>query len=254
MMFRSLLATAGFVGVTSIAALAQAGNACIPGQQLACACPGGATGVQVCNAKGSGLEHCQCAAPPAATPAPEPAPAVEPAPVAEPPPVASEPAPAAEPPPAAEPAPPPAAEPAPAAIALPPPAPGPAAAPADGGPEPSKPGDELAQTGLVFFLAGYISTITLNYSVCGEGKTWEGCDSKGLSFLPFAGPFLFIGTPNTEGSYKALVTVFGVSQVVGGALLIAGLTASAGEPEKAALMVAPTAGPDGAGASVFGRF
>ncbi|UQA58296.1 hypothetical protein [Polyangium aurulentum] len=33
---------------------------CVPGQQVACACPGGAMGAQACNAEGNGYEPCQC--------------------------------------------------------------------------------------------------------------------------------------------------------------------------------------------------
>lgn len=35
-------------------------SACTPGQQIACACPGGTNGVQACNAEGSGFEKCAC--------------------------------------------------------------------------------------------------------------------------------------------------------------------------------------------------
>lgn len=34
------------------------GSACVPGQQVACACAGGTSGVQVCNVDGSGLGPC----------------------------------------------------------------------------------------------------------------------------------------------------------------------------------------------------
>ena len=33
---------------------------CVPGQQVACACPGGTMGAQACNAQGNGYEPCQC--------------------------------------------------------------------------------------------------------------------------------------------------------------------------------------------------
>ncbi|HRI68550.1 MAG TPA: hypothetical protein PK156_30185 [Polyangium sp.] len=33
---------------------------CIPGQQIACACPGGFSGAQACNEQGSGYDPCQC--------------------------------------------------------------------------------------------------------------------------------------------------------------------------------------------------
>ena len=39
-----------------------ASSTCIPGAQSACACPGGATGVQVCIADGRSLGACQCGA------------------------------------------------------------------------------------------------------------------------------------------------------------------------------------------------
>lgn len=47
---------------------------CIPGQQVACACPGGTQGVQACDVDGSRYLPCICAAPPqvAATAAPPP--------------------------------------------------------------------------------------------------------------------------------------------------------------------------------------
>jgi hypothetical protein len=41
---------------------------CIPGAQVACACPGGTSSVQVCLADGSGLGLCQCNLAPPATP------------------------------------------------------------------------------------------------------------------------------------------------------------------------------------------
>jgi hypothetical protein len=34
--------------------------ACVPGQQIACPCPGGAEGAQACNADGTGYEPCVC--------------------------------------------------------------------------------------------------------------------------------------------------------------------------------------------------
>lgn len=36
------------------------GQACVPGHQTACACPGGGEGVQACTADGSGLGECVC--------------------------------------------------------------------------------------------------------------------------------------------------------------------------------------------------
>jgi hypothetical protein len=36
------------------------GNHCLPGQQVACVCPGGSMGVQICNEEGNGLKVCDC--------------------------------------------------------------------------------------------------------------------------------------------------------------------------------------------------
>jgi hypothetical protein len=54
------LALAGVLGFSS---RASAGD-CVPGSQVACACPGGSAGVQVCSSDGTQLGPCQCAAPP----------------------------------------------------------------------------------------------------------------------------------------------------------------------------------------------
>jgi hypothetical protein len=35
-------------------------GACVPGQQIACPCPGGAEGAQACNAAGTGYLPCEC--------------------------------------------------------------------------------------------------------------------------------------------------------------------------------------------------
>ncbi|NUP08533.1 MAG: hypothetical protein HOW73_20990 [Polyangiaceae bacterium] len=37
-----------------------AGQNCVPGQQIACACPGGGEGVQACNGQGTGFGVCDC--------------------------------------------------------------------------------------------------------------------------------------------------------------------------------------------------
>jgi hypothetical protein len=48
---------------------------CVPGAQVACACPGGTGGAQRCNSRGTGLEPCDC---PDAAPRDTPAPVVAP--------------------------------------------------------------------------------------------------------------------------------------------------------------------------------
>lgn len=50
--------------------------ACVPGQQVSCACPGGTSGVQACATDGSRFEACACTAPaPTVAQPPPPAPA-----------------------------------------------------------------------------------------------------------------------------------------------------------------------------------
>ena len=56
---------AGALWLASSAAEAQV---CVPGAQVACACPGGSSGVQVCADDGAHLGACQCTAPAAPTP------------------------------------------------------------------------------------------------------------------------------------------------------------------------------------------
>lgn len=58
------------VVAVAVAALLAARGAraagCTPGQQINCGCPGGgSTGIQTCNAQGTGFEPCVCSAPPA---------------------------------------------------------------------------------------------------------------------------------------------------------------------------------------------
>ena len=59
-----LLLAIGFVGGASLAGCSDdapaAGGLCTPGKQEACACPGGAQGVQSCNASGNGYDACLC--------------------------------------------------------------------------------------------------------------------------------------------------------------------------------------------------
>src|SRR6185369_16616973 len=61
-------------------ARAQSPQACVPGQQFACGCAGGAASTQKCNAAGTALEPCQCAPTPAASAGPPPPPPPLPAP------------------------------------------------------------------------------------------------------------------------------------------------------------------------------
>jgi cysteine-rich repeat protein len=46
---------------TSDSGASSGGAVCVPGAQTSCACPGGAQGVQVCNADGRSLGACECA-------------------------------------------------------------------------------------------------------------------------------------------------------------------------------------------------
>jgi hypothetical protein len=54
--------TGGDVGSTGATESGDEGSTlCVPGQQIACPCPGGSEGAQACNAAGTGYEPCVCA-------------------------------------------------------------------------------------------------------------------------------------------------------------------------------------------------
>jgi hypothetical protein len=76
----------------------------------------------------------------------------------------------------------------------------------------------LLTGGVALFAVGYVATIGINYGVCGDGAVWRGCESKGLSFVPVAGPFYFAGLGQTEASYRVLAVTLGVGQAAGIAL------------------------------------
>ena len=105
--------------------------------------------------------------------------------------------------------------------------------------------------GLAAFGVSYAATIGINYGVCGSGATWSGCSGKALSFLPVAGPFIFAGAPKTEASYRGLAVGLGLGQALGA--LLVGMSFAGSHSEKAAVLV-PSAGRDGGGATLMGRF
>jgi hypothetical protein len=108
--------------------------------------------------------------------------------------------------------------------------------------------------GAVTFALTYAATIGINYGVCGSGATWEGCDSKANSLIPVFGPFFFIGTSNTEGSYKALITLLGLGQVAGATMFISGFAFPVKEEDSNAMRIVPVVSASGAGAVAVGRF
>jgi hypothetical protein len=57
-------AAAAFAGALLALPAAAEPTACVPGQQVSCACPGGTTGVQRCGESGAGFDACECAAAP----------------------------------------------------------------------------------------------------------------------------------------------------------------------------------------------
>lgn len=66
-----ILAALGFVAVALVACASDSGDSggtvgqqtgCVPGDQKACACPGGAQGAQACSADGKGYADCVCGA------------------------------------------------------------------------------------------------------------------------------------------------------------------------------------------------
>jgi hypothetical protein len=71
-----LTACVFFLSATSASAQRQrrgSAQVCVPGAQSACACMGGASGVQRCNASGTALLPCECPDTPAIAPASSPA-------------------------------------------------------------------------------------------------------------------------------------------------------------------------------------
>lgn len=126
---------------------------------------------------------------------------------------------------------------------------------ADQGPKTSGgPSSGLLTGGLALFAVGYGATVGINYGVCGSGATWNGCDSKGLSFVPVVGPFIFAGIENTEASYRALAVTLGLTQAAGALLFGLSFAASGSDSTAKTAYVLPTVGRDGAGATVVGRF
>jgi len=112
----------------------------------------------------------------------------------------------------------------------------------------------LLTGGLALFAVGYGATIGINFGVCGAGATWDGCDSKGLSFVPVVGPFLFAGVENTEASYRVLAVTLGLTQAAGALLFGLSFAGSGGDTPAKTAYVLPTVSRDGAGATVVGRF
>jgi hypothetical protein len=134
--------------------------------------------------------------------------------------------------------------------------PQPAPVPAkDQGPQASGgPKTGLLAGGLALFAVGYGATIGINFGVCGTGATWRGCDSKGLSFVPVVGPFIFAGIDNTEASYRALAVTLGLTQAAGALLFGLSFAGSGADGGAKTAYVVPAVSRDGAGATVVGRF
>jgi hypothetical protein len=125
---------------------------------------------------------------------------------------------------------------------------------ADKGPEAKRgPSTGLLAGGLALFAVGYGATIGINFGVCGSGATWNGCDSKGLSFVPVVGPFIFAGIENTEASYRALAVTLGLTQAAGALLFGLSFAGGSGDSAKTAYVV-PAVSRDGGGATVVGTF
>ncbi len=149
--------------------------------------------------------------------------------------------------------PPPPPLPPPAAIVVNPPPPAPVK---DEGPPAARgPKTGLLAGGLALFAVGYGATIGINYGVCGSGATWDGCDSKALSFVPVVGSFILAGAEDTEMSYRVLAVSLGLTQALGAVLFgMSFAGASSNAATKQATHVVPQVGPGHAGASVIGQF
>lgn len=66
--FRDAALTAGLLLLLVLPGAACRSKECVPGQQIACACPGGEQGAQTCDQDGSGYLPCVCLAAPASAP------------------------------------------------------------------------------------------------------------------------------------------------------------------------------------------
>jgi len=134
--------------------------------------------------------------------------------------------------------------------------PAPAPVPAqDTGPQADRgPNTGLLAGGLALFAVGYGATIGINFGVCGTGATWDGCDSKGLSFVPVAGPFIFAGMDRTEASYRVLAVTLGLTQAAGAVMFGLSFAGSGSGNNAKTAYVLPSVSRDGAGATVVGRF
>ena len=108
--------------------------------------------------------------------------------------------------------------------------------------------------GLALFAVGYGATIGVNFGVCGAGATWRGCDSKGLSFVPVVGPFIFAGIEKTEASYRVLAVTLGLTQAAGAVMFGLSFAGSGSNGAARTAYVLPAVSRDGAGATVVGRF
>jgi hypothetical protein len=116
------------------------------------------------------------------------------------------------------------------------------------------PNTGLLAGGLALFAVGYGATIGVNFGVCGPGATWRGCDSKGLSFVPVVGPFIFAGIEKTEASYRVLAVTLGLTQAAGAVMFGMSFAGSGSAGSAKTAYVLPTVSRDGAGATVVGRF
>jgi hypothetical protein len=230
------------LATSALAARDARAGACIPGAQVACACVGGASGVQVCADDGSRLGACQCAA---ASPAPVAAPTQLPAP----PTVAPAPAPWGV---AATPTPPAAT-----ATGTPPPTP----------PTEAKRGRSLLIGGIVTLGVGYFFSIIVGVAgvaVAGAQQANSGVScptAPAFAFVPLFGAAVVAATyPHyakmNEGQYLGCnkgapgVTAFGVidtlAQVGGAGMIGAGIGlgasssgARAGQAAPARVLVTP---------------
>ena len=134
------------------------------------------------------------------------------------------------------------------------PAPAPVQAEDAGPPPKGGPNTGLLAGGLALFAVSYGATIGVNFGVCGSGATWRGCSSKGLSFVPVVGPFIFAGLEKTEASYRVLAVTLGLTQAAGAVMFGLSFAGSGGDRSAKTAYVLPSVSRDGAGATVVGRF
>ncbi len=95
-----------------------------------------------------------------------------------------------------------------------------------------------------------------DYDEC-QAEEDRDADLRTSSLIPLAGPWLMLGSGNVADEWESIVVMSGLLQVGGTAMIVLGFTLKSEKRVRVAgvdLDFAPTAGTDGPGWTLFGRF